>query len=138
MSPKPTTATADTNTKNQDNGQTEKQTAKELMEHVEKSRFANLRVDRSKGREFAGTARTIDPQVKEFVEQLYQAFEDDPDKWWPVELDSDEDTTKSINQARTYAAQRSPRITINVRRDPESPDTLTWWRAAGYTKRSRT
>ncbi len=99
-------------------------TADKILEDLEARKFAALQVDRLNRARFTGSATVIEPEVKSFVDALYQAFLEDPDWWYPIEMDSKTDLDAAIDQARTYARDHQPRLTLSVRRRPE--DSLVW------------
>ena len=114
-----------------------RRSADEILADLERTKFAGLKVDPSKRTRFSGSATVIEQEVKDFVESLDAAFQEDPDWWYPIGLGSKVDLDKAIDQARTYARGRKPRLTISIRRRPEDPDGMAWFRASGYTARHR-
>ncbi len=100
-------------------------------------RFAGLTVDRGKRKMFSGSATVIEPEVKTFVEALYEAFHEDPDWWYPHDAGSEDELTRILDQARTYAQIRAEgRVTVSMRREPSTKGT-GWFRVSGYTHKGR-
>ncbi len=99
--------------------------------------FAGLRVDTARRKVFAGSATVIEPEVRKFVEALYEAFQADPSWWYPHEAASAGELDKINDQAKSYARTRAEgQVTVSMRREP-GKDAMGWFRVSGYTKRPR-
>lgn len=118
-------------------GKPEPEGAAAIMARAERTRFAALKIDLSKRKVFAGSVTTYPQEVVDFVESLYEAFQLDPDWWYPVTLDSPADIDVAVEKARAYGRDRQKgRLVINCRREQGDPAT-GWFRASGYTKGKR-